>query len=63
MEKAALELLEMGPKAVVVKGGHLNGNCDDCLALKNTTVESIGSQAQEFKRKILMEQDVRFQQR
>lgn len=39
MEKAALELIEMGPEAVVVKGGHLNGNCDDCLALKNSTVE------------------------
>lgn len=36
MEKAALELLEMGPKAVVVKGGHLNDRCDDCLATKNS---------------------------
>jgi len=34
MEEAALELIEMGPQAVVVKGGHLNGSCDDCLALK-----------------------------
>ncbi|MBX3718298.1 MAG: bifunctional hydroxymethylpyrimidine kinase/phosphomethylpyrimidine kinase [Parachlamydiales bacterium] len=33
MEEAALELIEMGPQAVVVKGGHLNGSCDDCLAL------------------------------
>lgn len=32
MEKAALELVAMGPKSVVVKGGHLNGNCNDCLA-------------------------------
>lgn len=38
MEKAALDLIEMGPQAVVVKGGHLNGNCDDCLALKNPTL-------------------------
>ncbi len=38
MEQAAIDLLEMGPQAVIVKGGHLNGNCDDCLALKNPTV-------------------------
>ena len=35
MEEGALELLTMGPKAVVIKGGHLPGNCDDCLCLKN----------------------------
>lgn len=34
MEAAALELLEMGPEAVVVKGGHLEGDCEDCLCLK-----------------------------
>ena len=35
MEKATLHLIDMGPKAVIVKGGHLNGNCDDCLCFKN----------------------------
>lgn len=35
MEKAALDLVEMGPEAVVVKGGHLKEDCDDCLCLKN----------------------------
>ncbi len=39
MEKAALDLLEMGPQNIVVKGGHLNGNCDDCLAIKNSSIE------------------------
>ncbi len=39
MEKAALDLIEMGPQAVVVKGGHLKGNCDDCLCLKNPNIE------------------------
>lgn len=38
MEQAAIDLIGMGPQAVVVKGGHLNGNCDDCLALRNPTV-------------------------
>lgn len=35
MEKAAMDLLEMGPQAVIIKGGHLEGSCDDCLCLKN----------------------------
>jgi hydroxymethylpyrimidine/phosphomethylpyrimidine kinase len=39
MEKAALDLLKMGPQNVVVKGGHLDGNCDDCLATKNPNIE------------------------
>lgn len=39
MEKAALDLVQMGPQAVVVKGGHLNGDCDDCLCLKNPNLE------------------------
>jgi len=39
MEKAALDLIEMGPKAVIVKGGHLNGDCDDCLCIKNPDIE------------------------
>lgn len=39
MEQAALDLIEMGPQAVVVKGGHLNGDCDDCLCLKNPDLE------------------------
>lgn len=38
MEEAAKELLAMGPQAVVIKGGHLNGNCDDCLCLKNREI-------------------------
>ena len=36
MEKAALELAQLGPVAVVVKGGHLHDRCDDCLCLKNS---------------------------
>lgn len=39
MEKAALDLIQMGPQAVVVKGGHLLGDCDDCLCLKNPSLE------------------------
>lgn len=35
MEQAARELLSMGPQAVIVKGGHLDTNCDDCLCIKN----------------------------
>jgi hydroxymethylpyrimidine/phosphomethylpyrimidine kinase len=35
MEQAAIDLLAMGPQAVVIKGGHLIGSCDDCLCLKN----------------------------
>lgn len=35
MEEAALELLDLGPQAVVLKGGHLPGDCDDCLCVKN----------------------------
>jgi hydroxymethylpyrimidine/phosphomethylpyrimidine kinase len=38
MEQAAINLIEMGPQAVVVKGGHLSGDCDDCLVLKNPNV-------------------------
>ena len=34
MELAALDLVSMGPEAVVVKGGHLEeGPCDDCLCI------------------------------
>lgn len=33
MEQAAIDLLRMGPKAVLVKGGHLNGDCEDCLCI------------------------------
>jgi hydroxymethylpyrimidine/phosphomethylpyrimidine kinase len=39
MEEAALELIKMGPKAVVVKGGHLEGNCDDCFCIKDPEIE------------------------
>lgn len=36
MEQAALDLIRMGPKAVVIKGGHLSqGLCDDCLCICN----------------------------
>lgn len=33
MKEAAQELAHMGPKAVVVKGGHLDDCCDDCLCI------------------------------
>ncbi len=36
MEQAAIDLLKMGPQAVLVKGGHLNGDCDDCISTKET---------------------------
>jgi hydroxymethylpyrimidine/phosphomethylpyrimidine kinase len=39
MEQAALELLEMGPQAVVVKGGHLKECCDDCLVIRGAKPE------------------------
>jgi hydroxymethylpyrimidine/phosphomethylpyrimidine kinase len=39
MERAALDLIQMGPQAVVVKGGHLKGDCDDCLCLNTPTPE------------------------
>ena len=39
MERAALDLIQMGPQAVVVKGGHLDDSCDDCLCLKNPHLE------------------------
>ncbi|MDR2539242.1 MAG: bifunctional hydroxymethylpyrimidine kinase/phosphomethylpyrimidine kinase [Chlamydiales bacterium] len=39
MEQAALDLIQMGPRAVVVKGGHLNGDCEDCLCLKDPKLE------------------------
>lgn len=35
MKQAGLELLEFGPQAVVIKGGHLPDDCDDCLCVKN----------------------------
>lgn len=35
MVEAARELVVRGPQAVVVKGGHLEGSCNDCLCLKN----------------------------
>lgn len=34
MQQAAVDLLAIGPQAVVVKGGHLKGDCDDCLAIQ-----------------------------
>lgn len=34
MEKGAMELMELGPKAVVIKGGHLEyHHCADCLCM------------------------------
>lgn len=39
MERASLDILEMGPKAVVIKGGHLEDCCDDCLAIRGETTE------------------------
>ncbi|WP_161597671.1 bifunctional hydroxymethylpyrimidine kinase/phosphomethylpyrimidine kinase [Fluviispira multicolorata] len=37
IEKAAIDLLSLGPQAVVVKGGHFsNGNkCSDCMAISS----------------------------
>ncbi len=35
MERAAADLLELGPKAVLLKGGHLKESSDDCLYLGN----------------------------
>ncbi len=40
MEQAAIDLVRMGPKAVVIKGGHLSqGSCDDCLCIFNPDPE------------------------
>ncbi|MFW9878532.1 MAG: bifunctional hydroxymethylpyrimidine kinase/phosphomethylpyrimidine kinase [Candidatus Thorarchaeota archaeon] len=39
MKKAALDLIQMGPQAVIIKGGHLEGDCDDCICLKNSNTE------------------------
>lgn len=36
MEKAARDLIKMGPQAVVVKGGHLEGDSADCLCTSST---------------------------
>lgn len=34
MEQAGIDLLNLGPKAVLIKGGHLeDGDCDDCLCV------------------------------
>jgi hydroxymethylpyrimidine/phosphomethylpyrimidine kinase len=35
MEEAARELLALGPQAIVVKGGHLQNDCSDCLIVRN----------------------------
>lgn len=39
MEAAALEILDMGPQSVIVKGGHLEGDCDDCLVIRGEKIE------------------------
>lgn len=39
MEQAARDLLDMGPQAVVIKGGHLENNCDDCLAISGEKID------------------------
>lgn len=49
MEKAALELIEMGPQAVVVKGGHLAGSSDDCLCLRGPEIHWLPSRKIETK--------------
>lgn len=36
MERAAIDLMQMGPFSVVVKGGHLEGDCADCLCLRDS---------------------------
>lgn len=36
MEQAALDLIKVGPKAALIKGGHLiQGPCDDCLCVSD----------------------------
>lgn len=39
MEEGAKALLERGPQAIVIKGGHLQGDCRDCLVLRNHNSE------------------------
>lgn len=39
MEDAGRMILNMGPEAVIVKGGHRKGDCSDCLCIKTTNVE------------------------
>lgn len=44
MEQAAIELRDLGPKAVVVKGGHLtDASCDDCLCVGPNTIHWFSS--------------------
>lgn len=44
MELAGAELLHLGPKAVIVKGGHLAHNlCEDCLCLGSTDIHWFSS--------------------
>ena len=39
MEEAALDLMQMGPQAIVLKGGHLKGTGDDCLCFNKNNPE------------------------
>lgn len=39
IEQAAIDLVETGPRAVVIKGRHSDGSYDDCLCIKNSTVK------------------------
>ncbi len=42
MGQAAIDSIDRGPKAVVVKGGHLKDCADDCLCFKNPEWKFIG---------------------
>jgi hydroxymethylpyrimidine/phosphomethylpyrimidine kinase len=39
MEEGAMALLKMGTQAIVVKGGHLQGDCSDCLVVRNGNLD------------------------
>ncbi len=39
MEQATADLAQMGPAAVLLKGGHLDGSCNDCLYIKHPSEE------------------------
>ncbi|MGG7162234.1 bifunctional hydroxymethylpyrimidine kinase/phosphomethylpyrimidine kinase [Clostridium ihumii] len=42
MKEAGKKILQMGPEYVLVKGGHLEGNCIDVLVSKDNIVELVG---------------------
>lgn len=39
MEEGIVELMKWGPKAIVIKGGHLEGTCEDCLCMQSSQNE------------------------